>query len=444
MYVDQYYASYGNNQTQSAADLGADYAALNTAVDNFAAALLANGAANAAGIQAARSAVQDFDFDYYIDLYDFASRVQANVANAAIDNAAAAVMAALGPATIHEHHGATWPGAHGISIYFPKTLGEYDTRYDGSSGFLQFTVDTQWDEWLRAYYAYGTGPATLGKTAPANGATGVALSPTLSWAGRGRGSLVRVLLRHHRQRRLRPHQLAGCRDGDQRRPCRAGPEHHLLLAGVRLDQLPAPSTATATTWWSFTTGAPVLQEMTFRSVGAYDGWVLERDETSGKGGSSNAAATTARLGDDASDRQYRSVLDFNTGGPARQRGDHRGHPEDQEAADRWDQPVRHPGDLTVDMKTGFFHDPRRWRSRTSRRRAAGERGPVHQDGGDGWYRAPLTGADYALVNLDGDYPVPAAVRHRRQRRPGRRLPVLLHRQRRHADRPQLIITYYVP
>ena len=63
MYVDEYYASYGNDQTQSAADLGADYAALNTAVDGFAAALLANGAANAAGIQAARTAVQEFDFD---------------------------------------------------------------------------------------------------------------------------------------------------------------------------------------------------------------------------------------------------------------------------------------------------------------------------------------------------------------------------------------------
>ena len=158
MYVDEYYASYGNNWTQSAVDLGADYTALRTAVDGFAAALLANGAANAAGIQAARTAVQEFDFDYYIDLYDFAGRVQANVANTAIDNAAAAVMAALGPATIHEHHGAAWPGAHGLSIYFPKTLGEYDNRYDGSSGFLQFTAATQWDEWLRAYYAYGTGP----------------------------------------------------------------------------------------------------------------------------------------------------------------------------------------------------------------------------------------------------------------------------------------------
>ena len=160
VYVDEYYASYGSNQTQSAVDLGADYATLNTAVNGFAVALLTNGTSYAAGIQAARNAVQDFDFDYYIDLYDFASRVSANVANTAIDNAAAAVMAALGPATIHEHHGAAWPGAHGISIYFPRTLGEYDTRYDGSSGFLQFTAATQWDEWLRAYWGYSPGPAS--------------------------------------------------------------------------------------------------------------------------------------------------------------------------------------------------------------------------------------------------------------------------------------------
>ena len=61
-------------------------------------------------------------------------------------------------------------------------------------------------------------------------------------------------------------------------------------------------------------GSPVSQEMTFHSTGTYDGWVLESGETSGIGGSRNATATTARLGDDASDRQYRSVLHFNTTG----------------------------------------------------------------------------------------------------------------------------------
>ena len=51
---------------------------------------------------------------------------------------------------------------------------------------------------------------------------------------------------------------------------------------------------------------------TFRSQAAYDGWVLESSGTSNQGGTMNAAATTIYLGDDAQDRQYRSILSFDT------------------------------------------------------------------------------------------------------------------------------------
>lgn len=50
----------------------------------------------------------------------------------------------------------------------------------------------------------------------------------------------------------------------------------------------------------------------FRSVKSQDGWVLESGETTAVGGSLNAGAVTFNLGDDASDRQYRSILSFNT------------------------------------------------------------------------------------------------------------------------------------
>ena len=51
---------------------------------------------------------------------------------------------------------------------------------------------------------------------------------------------------------------------------------------------------------------------TFRSVGAYDGWILELFEPTGQGGSSNNKDTTFRLGDEVGDKQYRAVLSFNT------------------------------------------------------------------------------------------------------------------------------------
>lgn len=52
---------------------------------------------------------------------------------------------------------------------------------------------------------------------------------------------------------------------------------------------------------------------TFKSVAAQDGWVLESNETSGVGGTMNDIATFFRLGDDAANRQYRTILSFTTG-----------------------------------------------------------------------------------------------------------------------------------
>ncbi len=52
----------------------------------------------------------------------------------------------------------------------------------------------------------------------------------------------------------------------------------------------------------------------FNSTGANDGWVLESTETSDVGGSKNNLAATLRLGDNSADRQFRSILSFNTSG----------------------------------------------------------------------------------------------------------------------------------
>jgi hypothetical protein len=77
----------------------------------------------------------------------------------------------------------------------------------------------------------------------------------------------------------------------------------------------ATATATATrtaTATATATSTPTLLTMSSKSYAAYDGWILESSETSGKGGSMNSAATTFTLGDDASDKQYRAILHFDT------------------------------------------------------------------------------------------------------------------------------------
>ncbi len=55
-----------------------------------------------------------------------------------------------------------------------------------------------------------------------------------------------------------------------------------------------------------------MLSLTLRSQGANDGHILESTETSGVGGSMNSAATNFYLGDNAQKKQYRSILSFDT------------------------------------------------------------------------------------------------------------------------------------
>jgi M6 family metalloprotease-like protein len=70
--------------------------------------------------------------------------------------------------------------------------------------------------------------------------------------------------------------------------------------------------ATATGFRVSIRSGPPQTTFVFRSLAANDGWVLESGENSGLGGTLNATATTFNLGDDAANKQYRGVLHFDT------------------------------------------------------------------------------------------------------------------------------------
>lgn len=54
-------------------------------------------------------------------------------------------------------------------------------------------------------------------------------------------------------------------------------------------------------------------QKSFLSAGTYDGYVLESSETSGTGSKMDTNGSSLPLGDNASNRQYRAILSFNTG-----------------------------------------------------------------------------------------------------------------------------------
>jgi len=51
---------------------------------------------------------------------------------------------------------------------------------------------------------------------------------------------------------------------------------------------------------------------TLKSISFQDGWILESSETSNTGGTMNSSATLLYVGDDAQDKQYKSILSFDT------------------------------------------------------------------------------------------------------------------------------------
>ncbi|MBL8103176.1 MAG: hypothetical protein JNM02_11630, partial [Anaerolineales bacterium] len=57
---------------------------------------------------------------------------------------------------------------------------------------------------------------------------------------------------------------------------------------------------------------PAILSATFSSDGGDDGWVLESKETSNQGGTKNSSSVTFRIGDNARDYQYRTILQFPT------------------------------------------------------------------------------------------------------------------------------------
>jgi hypothetical protein len=114
--VDDYYGSYGNDETQSAIDLTRMNTLANT-ISTFAQTMM----------------------DYW------------NTNETAVRNAAANVMTEITNTVINEKHGPGWPGAHGLAIYFPSTAGSFDPDYNGS--IIDFPNDTQWEEFLQDFYS---------------------------------------------------------------------------------------------------------------------------------------------------------------------------------------------------------------------------------------------------------------------------------------------------
>ena len=195
--------------------------------------------------------------------------------------------------------------------------------------------------------------------------------------------------------------------------------------------------------------AQIETTRTFSSSGTQDGWVLESSHTSSKGGTTSASSTTLRLGDNASRKQYRSVLSFSTGASlpdaavitkvtlkVRRQGVTGGG-----------NPVTRFGGFMADLRRGYFSTSASLQKGDFQATASRSYGPFKPALVGSWYNIDLTGAK-AYVNKASTSSGRTQIRLRfKLDDDNNRTANYLRLYSGNASlsaRPQLIVTYYVP
>jgi hypothetical protein len=194
--------------------------------------------------------------------------------------------------------------------------------------------------------------------------------------------------------------------------------------------------------------AQVEATKTVYSTYSRDGWILESGEHSSHGSTLNSSATTLRLGDNASKKQYRSVVSFTTSGlpdsavitkvtlRVRKQGVTGGG-----------DPLTKFGGFMADIKNGYFGTGTTLRTGDFQAAASRSYGPYKPSLIGGWYSIDLTGAK-GYVNKSSSRSGLTQIRLRFKldddnNRTANYLRIYSGNATTSA-RPQLIVTYYVP
>lgn len=138
------------DKTWSAIAMDSRLTTLLTAVDQWAVALKNGLPANKKKYTTAFGATQSFwQAPMDKDLYDLAFEIKNKVSDTNIKNKSQAVMNAFAAVVLHERHVSQYADAHGITIYGPsRSSQKLDHQYFLT---LDFSLTTNWDEFLNAY-----------------------------------------------------------------------------------------------------------------------------------------------------------------------------------------------------------------------------------------------------------------------------------------------------
>ena len=195
--------------------------------------------------------------------------------------------------------------------------------------------------------------------------------------------------------------------------------------------------------YRFTIQGTGTQTSTFISQAAYDGWILESSETSGSGGTKNNKSTTLYIGDDAANKQYISILSFNTNGiPAGTNITRVTLMVKRSGVVGGGNPIKTFKGILVDIKKGNFGtatlalgDFKAAASKTY--------GPFNPALSSGWYSLDLTSGQ-TYINRTGNTQIRLRFKLDDNNNSVANYLKLYSGNAPAASRPQLIVEYYLP
>jgi len=156
--VNKYHSSYygGDDTTLSSINVqSTPFNKLMTAFNDFTTALIGQIGSAKSSITSARASTQEFYYEFFIDLWDFAKEIKSRIPAIAdkCDKLMNNITSVVTNSKQHDN-----PDAHGISIYFPSTEADYDSGY---ASVIDFGQETQWATFLQTYYSGVTSGLTL-------------------------------------------------------------------------------------------------------------------------------------------------------------------------------------------------------------------------------------------------------------------------------------------
>jgi hypothetical protein len=191
--------------------------------------------------------------------------------------------------------------------------------------------------------------------------------------------------------------------------------------------------------------ASLLQTLVTRSTASYDGWILESTETSNSGGSMNATSTTLRMGDEAGDRQYRSILSFNTAGLPDNAVITKVTLKIRRQSIAGTNPFSTHGNLLVDVRTGKFYGSAALQLADFKSTAnLSTAGSIPRTIVNGWYTKTWTSRILDYINKNGLTQLRLRFTEDDNEDLGADYLNFYSGNAASSYRPQLIIDYYVP